>query len=112
MAGIFDTLSSAMGAGSIGEGVSKITDALMAPNAATQAAADKEKADMAAKGMVKTPGGDWVSKLDKYGLDRRLNTDAMVPKPNIATPAPAVAAAPVPTAMPTRMSPGLPAGYE
>ena len=77
MPGIFDQLSTlasdVAGAGSVGEGISKITGAITAPNAATQAALDKEKADLAAKGMIKTPAGNVRMKRDIYGLDIQGN---------------------------------------
>jgi len=77
MPGMFDTLSTlgseVMGAGSIGEGISKITGAITAPNAATQAALDKKKADLAAKGMVETAMGNVKMKRDIYGLDIQGN---------------------------------------
>ena len=79
MPGIFDQLSTlasdVAGAGSVGEGISKITGAIMAPNAATQAALDKEKADLAAKGMVTSGrgGGNVLMKRDIYGRDMEGN---------------------------------------
>jgi hypothetical protein len=91
MPGIFDTLGAAMQSGSVGEGVSKITEALMAPGAATQSAIDKEKADMAAKGMVKTPAGNWITKPKVIDINNPTgivlpSTNAMPPNPATVPP--------------------------
>ena len=95
MPGIFDTLGAAMQSGSIGEGVSKITESLMGPSAATQSAIDKEKADMAAKGMVKTPAGNWITKPKVIDVNNPAgvslpSTNAMPPNPATVTRRPLI----------------------
>jgi hypothetical protein len=108
--GVFDVLQSAFQSGSVGEGIGKITDAIMTPNAATIAAKEKEKADLAAKGMVPTAAGNLVSKRDIYGRDIKGNlAEPIAPaKPKAMPPPPASLLRP---AMEPESSISNPVGY-